>query len=109
MVWIYSNIYIYIYTVYIYTCIVSSVLISEPPDYHPGARHFDIEKRSKVGPTVPPSEAILDSLAQEWSDRDYAEAERGGGGRGKGGGDGESMWSKSAPGSSISIPSEHMK
>ena len=65
--------------------------------------------RSEVGPTAPPPEILVDSLAQEWSDKEFAamdggREEMGEGGRGRAGS--ETMWSKSAHGSSVSIPSE---
>ena len=87
--------------------------VAGEPDYHPGARQFDrnlfdMERtRQEVGPAVPPPDTIIDSLAQEWSDKDYLEPgreEMGEGGRGRIGS--ESMWSRSAHGSSVSIPSE---
>ena len=88
--------------------------ITEPPDYHPGARQFDrnlfdMEKtRSEVGPSVLPSDAVVDSLAQEWTDKDADSGREDlGGERGRGGG-AELLWSKNAPGSSISIPSEYL-
>ena len=90
-------------------------LIAEPPDYHPGARQFDknlfdMEKtRSEVGPTLHPPETIVDSLAQEWTDKEVelGREDLGGEGVGRGrGGEGGLLWSKSTPGSSISIPSK---
>ena len=92
---------------------VFAEVIQEEPEYHPGARQFDrnlfdMEKmRSEVGPAVAPPDAVLGSLAQEWGDKDFVDAGReevGEGGRGRAGSD--TLWSKSAHGSSVSIPSK---
>ena len=99
-----------------YTC-MCDLSYTEPvkdlPEYHPGARHFDrnlfdTEKtRSEVCPAVPPPEMLVDTLAQEWTDKDVDSGREdmgGEGGRGVRGGGAELTW-KSAHGSSASIPS----
>ena len=86
-------------------------LITGEPDYHPGARQFDrnlfdMERtRLEVGPAVPPPDTLIDSLAQEWSDKDYSEGGRDESARARMGS--ESMWSRSGHGSSVSIPSKY--
>ena len=86
------------------------------PEYHPGARQFDpslfdMDKmRSEVGPAAPPLDTLVDSLAQEWNDKEFAGMDGGvrvevvEGGRVMAGS--ETLWSKSAHGSSVSIPSQ---
>ena len=65
--------------------------------------------RSEVCPAVPPAEMLVDSLAQEWTDKDVDSGREDMGGevgRGGRGGGAELLWRKSAHGSSGSIPSE---
>ena len=65
-----------------------------------------------MSPAVPPAEMLVDTLTQEWVDKDVEsgiEASTGGGGGGGGGGVGVGgglFWNRSATGSSHSIPSE---
>lgn len=91
--------------------------IKDPPDYHPGARQFDPnlfnleQNRTEVSPAVPPAETLVDTLTQEWTERDPdsgREELTGEGKRVRGVGSGVGlMWSRTASGSSHSIPSEY--
>lgn len=88
--------------------------IKEQPEYHPGARQFDRnlfnmeQTRAEVCPAVPPPETLVDTLTQEWMDKDVdsgREELKGEGGKRRGSAGGL-LWSKSVTGSSHSLPSE---
>ena len=68
------------------------------------------QNRTEVSPAVPSAETLVDTLTQEWTERDLRDELTVEGKQGRGGGGGVGlMWNRTASGSSHSIPSECMR